>query len=152
MQFGNTLNDASAKAKAYYASLEDAFNGIRYGRKVENDLMSKWLHGEGTAREQLYALKTAAQMFGMTIDEVKAKVAELLAQENAIGSMDMSGATSSLDQYTSSADGLVGIHLGRQLPELQLQIVLLLGHNLLRSDRQKQDTRNNTYNRGNADI
>ena len=124
MQFGNTLNGASAQAKAYYASLEDAFNGIRYGRKVENDLMSKWLHGEGTAREQLYALTSAARMFGMTIDEVKAKVAELLAQENAIGSMDMSGATSSLDQYTSSANGLVGIlwNLGMAFEQLKKDI------------------------------
>ena len=76
--FKRTMDESSAAAKSYYASLEDAFNGIRNGEKVENDLMSKWLHGQGTANEQLYALKTAANMLSMTIDEVKAKIKEIL--------------------------------------------------------------------------
>lgn len=122
--FSETVENAEGTVKAYYASLTDAFNGIRHGEQVENDLMSKWLHGEGTANEQMYALQTAAHMFGMTIDEVKAKVAELLAQERAIGSMDMSSKTDSLDQYTSSADGLVGVlwNLGMAFTQLRKNI------------------------------
>lgn len=88
-----------------YGSLENMFNGIRRGMKVENDLLSRFLHGEGTKNEQLYALKTASGLFGMPIDEVRQKVMELREAE--------SGATpaaeqlsEALEQVGESAQGL----------------------------------------------
>lgn len=75
--YSETLQEAKSSAETYYASLEDAFNGIRHGKQIENDLMSKWLHGEGTANEQLYAIQQMMQMFGMTEDEVRNRLAEL---------------------------------------------------------------------------
>lgn len=105
--FRATLEESKASAKTYYASLEDAFNGIRHGVKIENDLMSKWLHGQGTANEQLYALQSAAKMFNMTIDEVKAKIAELLDKEKQIGSTDMSSGASAMERIKSAANGLL---------------------------------------------
>lgn len=78
-----STRDAARETANYYKSLEDAFYGIRNGKQVQNDLMSKWLHGEGTENEQNYAIKTMARTFGMTADEVKAKLIELTQAETA---------------------------------------------------------------------
>lgn len=79
-----STRDAARETANYYKSLEDAFYGIRNGQKIENDLMSKWLHGEGTENEKLYAIKTMATQFGMSTDDVRAKIAELMAAENGL--------------------------------------------------------------------
>lgn len=78
-----STRDAARETANYYKSLEDAFYGIRNGKQVQNDLMSRWLHGEGTANEQNYAIKTMARTFGMTADEVKEKLIELTQAETA---------------------------------------------------------------------
>ena len=96
--YNQNFQSAKDSIKGYYASLEDMFNGIRHGKVVENDLLPKWLHGEGTQNEQLYALKVAAQMFGMTLDEVREKIAGLIADEQAAEQVSgqLTGSTSVL--------------------------------------------------------
>lgn len=95
-----SVQSAADGVKRYYNSLEDAFNGIRNGRKIENDLMSKWLHGEGTENEKLYAVKTMATQFGMSTDDVRAKIAELMAAENGL-----SGAAQETTDAMNSING-----------------------------------------------
>lgn len=76
-----SVKAAESAYRTYYASIEDAFNGVRHGKKIDNDLMSSWLHGNGTKNEQEYAYRSLAKDFGMTVDEVKQKIQELLAAE-----------------------------------------------------------------------
>ena len=89
-------------------TLEDYYFGMRYGRTdagtdykrvQQNDLMSRWLHGEGTQKEQNYAFKTMAQEFGMTVDEVRAKVEALKEMEREVlGVVPASGASESIKE------------------------------------------------------
>lgn len=73
-------------------TFEEWYNGFRPGTGyVKNDLMSKWLHGEGTKNEQQYALEQTARKFGMSVDEVKAKIAELKAQYTEFNNMANEG-------------------------------------------------------------
>ena len=95
-----------------YKTIEDAFNGISFGRKRDNDLMASWLHGNGTNNEQLYAVQKMATEFGMTVDEVKAKLNELLmasgtsfkftiAEDMAKENADMQQANTTIAEHTS---------------------------------------------------
>ena len=87
---GNTPEIPKLTAK-YQAlpdrTLEDYYNGVRWARdKVtgenyqyspERDLMSEWLHGEGSPMEQSYAIQQVAQACNMSIEDVKEKLQEL---------------------------------------------------------------------------
>ena len=73
-------------------TFEEWYNGYRPGiGRGKRDLMSEWLHGEGTKNEQQYALETTARKFGMTVDEVKTKIAELQDQYAQFNKMNGAG-------------------------------------------------------------
>ena len=73
-------------------TFEEWYNGYRPGvGRGKRDLMSEWLHGEGTKNEQQYALEQTARKFGMTVDEVKQKVAELQDQYARFNNMGKAG-------------------------------------------------------------
>lgn len=110
---GNAI-DRTKRAYRYYNSIEDAFNGIRYnGKKLENDLMPKWLQGEGTKNEQMFALKSLAHDFGMTVEEVKKQIDELraakaaLAERTAAPGADMQGTASGMADITEESQRAV---------------------------------------------
>ena len=95
---GNTkesVEDAKKYAPLPARTFEDYYNGERWKRdKVtgenikyqQNDLMSNWLHGQGTETEQLYAIQQVAQACGMSIDEVREKLAQLNGTTQDTGS------------------------------------------------------------------
>lgn len=68
-------------------TIEDLYNGVRWrvdqatGQREQytnpNDLMSQWLHGQGTETEQAYAIQQAAEITKSSVDDVKKKIAEL---------------------------------------------------------------------------
>lgn len=122
--FGDRTEETAQKIYKYYNSLEDAFNGIRHGVQNSNDLMSKWLHGDGTAREQLYAIKAMAREFGMTVEEVRQRIAELIAAEQSVGAVDLTPQTEAIEETKNSALGLSGVlwKAGMRLEQLRQKI------------------------------
>lgn len=98
--------ESAKEVKGYYASIEDAFNGIRNGKKVENDLMSSWLHGNGTKGEQDYGFRTLAKDLGMSIDEVRQKVNELLDAEKRLADQTANIGTSGTDAADKTKEQL----------------------------------------------
>lgn len=100
---GNTPEVPALTAK-YRAlpdrTFEDYYEGMRWKRDTSTgedikyqtkDLMSEWLHGNGTENEQLYAIQQMAQTFGMSVDEVRQRISELRGET---------------DSATSSVNGL----------------------------------------------
>lgn len=115
---GNTkqaLEDYKKYTSLPARTLEDYYTGTRWKRNYETgenyqytnpkDLMSSWLHGQGSEREQLYALQQVAQQFGLTVDEVKQRIAELNGESSAVaGSMgDIKNETSSMTDQAEKA-------------------------------------------------
>jgi hypothetical protein len=88
---GSATEKAQEKFTGYYAnkySFEDIYNGVREKAMGMNSLMSQWLHGQGSPEEQLYAMKIMAREFGMTLDEVKQKLASLNAVPATVNATD----------------------------------------------------------------
>ena len=89
-----------AEAKAKYSerlpeTFEDIFYGTREKAMGKTPLMSNWLHGQGTETEQVYAIQQMARQFNMSVDEVKAKIAEL----NGVQLPSENGVAEKLEQY-----------------------------------------------------
>ena len=95
------------KYRAYGRTLEDVFNGIYNGKKRDVDLMSNWLHGNGTENEQLFALQHTASQFGMTLDELKAKIAEFKAAENQISQDTGAGTEVRFQKIDNAIEGVI---------------------------------------------
>lgn len=59
-------------------TLEDYYFGRRPGgSNGKRELMSEWLHGQGTKGEQKYALEEMGRQFNMSVDEVKKAIGEI---------------------------------------------------------------------------
>ena len=85
-QFNQEMTDRSIRmgqemANKYYGAPE-TFEEILFGSRTagagKKDLLSQWLQGKGTQLEQNYAFNYMSREFGMSVDEVKQKVQELL--------------------------------------------------------------------------
>ena len=112
---GNTKETLDMQRK--YAPLpertfDDYYNGDRWRRDKEtgenikyhtNDLMSNWLHGQGTESEQLYAIQQVAQACGMSVDEVRQRLAELKGETDSVTS-SVQGAVSQTSHLSDTAD------------------------------------------------
>ena len=85
-QFNQEMTERSIQmgqeaATKYYGTpetFEEILFGSRTAGRGQRDLMSQWLQGKGTQHEQNYAFTYMAREFGMSVDEVKQKVSELL--------------------------------------------------------------------------
>lgn len=126
-------------AAKYYGTpetFEEILFGSRTAEKGKKDLMSEWLQGKGTQHEQNYAFTYMSREFGMSVDEVKQKVAELLemaakaaesfdAMNNSMGqsrdiiaqmSFAWNGAREFFQMFQLWNDARMGASLGGQAP------------------------------------
>lgn len=124
---GNTP-DIPALTEKYKAfpkqTIEDLYNGTRWTVDKEtgireqvtnqNDLMAQWLHGQGTEREQYFAIQEAARITGTSIEDVKQKIAELSgvaaqARERMQSLFDQHYYSGTMESVQQQIDSLLGV-------------------------------------------
>ena len=123
---GNTP-DVPAITNKYKAfpdrTIEDYYEGLRWTKdengvlskfKPEKDMISEALHGNGTEKEQMNAIRTVAEATGKSVDEVKAKIAELSgvaaqAREKLLSLFNQHYFADSFGDVQQSIDNALGI-------------------------------------------
>lgn len=124
---GNTP-DIPALTEKYKAfpkqTIEDLYNGTRWTVNKEtgireqvtnqNDLMSQWLHGQGSERVQSYAIQEAARITGTSVEDVKKKIAELSgvaeqARERMQSLFDQHYYSGTMESVQQQIDSLLGV-------------------------------------------